>query len=61
LLIWVPVTGLGALLLLQPVKGMIVGLQWQTGMHDFETARRRREARDAAAPRPNLISKELVS
>ena len=63
LLIWVPVTGLAAFFLLQPVKGTIVGLQWQTGMHGFEAAKRRRdrETRDGAAPLPNLVSKELVS
>ena len=63
LLIWVPVTGLAALFLLQPVKGTIVGLQWQTGMHGFEAAKRRRdrETRDSVAPLPNLVSKELVS
>jgi uncharacterized protein (DUF983 family) len=63
LLIWIPVTGLAAFFLLQPVKGTIVGLQWQTGMHGFEAARRRRdrEARDGVAPLPNLVSKELVS
>ena len=63
LLIWVPVTGLAAFFLLQPVKGTIVGLQWQTGMHGFEAAKRRRdrETRDGVAPLPNLVSKELVS
>ncbi|SCB52006.1 Uncharacterized conserved protein, DUF983 family [Bradyrhizobium shewense] len=62
LLIWLPVTGLSALFLLQPVKGTIVGLQWQTGMHGFEAARSRRVNQDrvAATPVPNLISKELV-
>jgi len=45
------------------VKGTIVGLQWQTGMHGFEAARHRRdrEARDVVTPLPNLVSKELVS
>jgi uncharacterized protein (DUF983 family) len=63
LLIWLPVTGLAALSLLQPVKGTIVGLQWQTGMHGFEAARRRRilEAGNTVAPLPNLVSKEFVS
>ena len=63
LLFWVPVTGLAALFLLQPVKGTIVGLQWQTGMQGFEAAKRRRdrETRDGVAPLPNLVSKELVS
>jgi hypothetical protein len=51
------------LFLLQPVKGTIVGLQWQTGMHGFEAARHRRdsEARDSTAPLQKLVSKELVS
>lgn len=62
LVIWLPVTGLAALFLLQPVKGTIVGLQWQTGMHDFEAARTRRdqEARDGVASLPKPVSKELV-
>jgi len=63
LLIWLPTTGLSAFVLLQPVKGTIVGLQWQTGMHGFEAARRRREqeAPDGITPVPHLASKELVS
>ena len=44
LLIWLPVTLFGALGLLQPTKGAIVGLQWQTGMDGFEESKRRREA-----------------
>jgi uncharacterized protein (DUF983 family) len=40
LAIWLPVTLFGALGLLQPTKGMIVGLQWQTGMEGFATSRR---------------------
>ncbi|MFB9263462.1 DUF983 domain-containing protein [Bradyrhizobium erythrophlei] len=40
LAIWLPVTLVSALALLQPTKGMIVALQWQTGMHGFETSRR---------------------
>jgi uncharacterized protein (DUF983 family) len=40
--IWVPLTIVSALSLLQPVKGAIVGLQWQLGMHGFEQARNRR-------------------
>ena len=42
LLIWLPVTRLSALALLQPTKGAIVGLQWQLGMHGFDTSKRRR-------------------
>jgi uncharacterized protein (DUF983 family) len=35
LAIWVPLTALLALALLQPVKGAIVGLQWALYMHGF--------------------------
>jgi uncharacterized protein (DUF983 family) len=38
LAIWLPVTLIASLALLQPVKGAIVGLQWQTGMHGFAGA-----------------------
>jgi uncharacterized protein (DUF983 family) len=44
LAIWLPVTLFSALGLLQPTKGTIVALQWQTGMHGFEEAKRQREA-----------------
>lgn len=57
LLIWLPVTGLSALLLLQPVKGTIVGLQWQTGMQGFEAAGNRRNAEVCSR---SLSSKELA-
>ena len=40
--IWLPLTIIGALSLLQPIKGAIVGLQWQLGMHGFEEARNHR-------------------
>ena len=39
LLVWLPVTLIASLALLQPTKGVIVGLQWQTGMHGFEQSR----------------------
>lgn len=35
LAIWVPVTILGSLALMQPVKGGVVGLQWALKMHGF--------------------------
>jgi len=35
LAIWVPVTILGSLGLMQPVKGGVVGLQWALRMHGF--------------------------
>src|SRR5262249_29943036 len=50
LAIWLPLTLFSALALLQPTKGAIVGLQWQTGMHDFEAAKLRREGRADPAP-----------
>ena len=53
-LVWLPVTLLSALLLLQPVKGAIVGMQWQLGMHGFATSRQRRPP--MARPQPTVIS-----
>ena len=41
LAIWLPITLFASLGLLQPVKGTIVALQWQTGMHGFEQTRAR--------------------
>ncbi|PSM20008.1 MULTISPECIES: DUF983 domain-containing protein [Nitratireductor] len=35
LAIWVPITILSALALLQPTKGAVVGLQWALRMHGF--------------------------
>jgi uncharacterized protein (DUF983 family) len=35
LAIWVPITIVGSLLLMQPVKGGVVGLQWALRMHGF--------------------------
>jgi uncharacterized protein (DUF983 family) len=40
--IWLPATAVMTLGLLQPVKGAIVALQWRTGMHGFEEARKAR-------------------
>ncbi len=55
-LIWLPLTLVSSLGLLQPTKGAIVGLQWQTGMHGFEAAKKRRLEQLAitasAAPAP---------
>jgi uncharacterized protein (DUF983 family) len=49
LLVWLPLTLFSSLSLLQPTKGAIVGLQWQTGMHGFERSKQRRLA-EAVAP-----------
>jgi uncharacterized protein (DUF983 family) len=43
-LIWLPVTLVSALALLQPVKGAIVGMQWQIGMHGFAQSKHGRLA-----------------
>jgi uncharacterized protein (DUF983 family) len=57
LLIWLPVTLFGALGLLQPTKGAIVGLQWQTRMHGFDESRSRREVRkDGAIAVPERVA-----
>jgi len=44
LTVWLPLTLVSSLALLQPTKGAIVGLQWQAGMHGFEQSRQRRLA-----------------
>jgi uncharacterized protein (DUF983 family) len=44
LLIWLPLTLFSSLALLQPTKGAIIGLQWQTGMHDFARSKELRLA-----------------
>jgi uncharacterized protein (DUF983 family) len=41
-LIWPPLTAVLAVALLQPVKGAIVGMQWQMGMHGFAPGKERR-------------------
>ncbi|MGN6551659.1 MAG: DUF983 domain-containing protein [Pararhizobium sp.] len=38
LAIWGPVTASAAVLLLQPVKGAVIGLQWANRMHGFGNA-----------------------
>lgn len=42
--LWIPLTLGLSLALLQPVKGAVVALQWQLGMHGFEAAKKLREA-----------------
>ena len=46
LAVWLPVTLVASLALLQPTKGAIVGLQWQAGMHGFAAAKQSRESCD---------------
>jgi uncharacterized protein (DUF983 family) len=35
LAIWAPITVLTALLVIQPIKGGVIGLQWALRMHGF--------------------------
>ena len=42
LAIWLPLTLVMTLGLLQPVKGVIVALQWHMGMHGFEDSKKAR-------------------
>jgi uncharacterized protein (DUF983 family) len=44
LLIWLPLTLISALGLLQPAKGAVVGLQWQLGLGGFEQTKLPRSA-----------------
>jgi len=41
--LWLPLTLALTLLLIQPIKGLVIALQWRAGMHGFEPAKRRRE------------------
>ena len=43
-LIFLPLTAGLALLLIQPVKGLVVAFQWQHGMEGFSAAKKLREA-----------------
>lgn len=42
LAVWLPLTFISSLALLQPTKGAIVGLQWQTGMDGFQHSKQLR-------------------
>ena len=43
----IPLTLVFALVLLQPVKGAIVALQWRMGMHGFRISKEKRDAKNA--------------
>ena len=43
-----PLIGIMTVGLLQPVKGMVVAVQWHVGMHGFSEAKKTRAARDGA-------------
>jgi uncharacterized protein (DUF983 family) len=44
LMIWIPITVILSLALLQPIKGGVIGLQWSFRMHGFSGNRRRGHA-----------------
>lgn len=46
--LWLPLTIGLSLALLQPVKGAVVALQWFSGMHGFETAKKLRDGATAS-------------
>ena len=48
--LWLPLTLALSLLLIQPIKGMVIAMQWRVGMHGFEAAKKLREAGAAPAP-----------
>lgn len=52
--VWLPLTVILSLLLMQPVKGGVIGLQWAMRMHGFggEPARPERQPGASVAPRP---------
>jgi uncharacterized protein (DUF983 family) len=49
LLLWLPITFVASLGLLQPTKGAVVGLQWQAGMNGFDESKQRRANRQDAS------------
>jgi hypothetical protein len=53
---WLPLTLFSSLALLQPTKGMVVGFQWQTGMHGFEPAKLRRLKEVAASSNNSVLA-----
>ena len=34
-MLWLPLTLALSLLLIQPIKGMVIAMQWRVGMHGF--------------------------
>jgi uncharacterized protein (DUF983 family) len=59
--IWIPLTLLLSTGLLQPVKGAVVAMQWQMGMHGFAKAKSERErafTRTAGPTVPDVTTEE---
>ena len=62
--IWIPLTLLLSSALLQPVKGAVVAMQWQMGMHGFAKAKSERERalrRTAGPTVPDVIAEERAA
>ena len=57
LAIYLPFTFVASLLLLQPVKGAVVGFQWALRMHGFDENAPRRHSAGLAKPRTNKSTK----
>lgn len=49
LALWIPITLVLTLLLLEPIKGVVVAAQWQGGMHGFADAKTARDAKQQPA------------
>jgi len=58
--LWLPLTLALSLLLIQPIKGMVIAMQWRIGMHGFDAAKKLREAENLHAAKtlhePKAIS-----
>jgi uncharacterized protein (DUF983 family) len=62
--IWIPLTLLLSTGLLQPVKGAVVAMQWQMGMHGFAEAKSERERasrREAGPTAKDVIAEQRPS
>ena len=51
--LWLPLTLALALLLIQPIKGMVIAMQWRIGMHGFDAAKKLREAKNLHEAKPS--------
>jgi uncharacterized protein (DUF983 family) len=52
LAVWIPLTLALTLLLIQPIKGAVVGLQWANRMHGFDGHEDEHDARFVAGTAP---------
>ena len=51
--LWLPLTLALSLLLIQPIKGMVIAMQWRIGMHGFDAAKKLREAKNLHEAKPS--------